>query len=93
MSAPAAMCPDKKLDWFMTNPNWRDEHRSEVRELVEKRWLESYVGQGESTSTALLDENKKKEPTVRLFFSLCTMEVTTIYQHYLASLQVGYSSS
>ncbi len=59
------MCPDKKLEWFMANPDWRDEHRSEVRELVENRWLESYVGQGESASTVLLDKNRKEEPTVR----------------------------
>jgi hypothetical protein len=57
----------------MTNPDWQDEHRSEVQELAEKRWLESYVGQGESTSAVIIDENKKKErPTVRHFnfFSL-----------------------
>lgn len=38
------MCPDKKLNWFDKNPDWRTEDRAEARRLVRERWEDSYSG-------------------------------------------------
>jgi hypothetical protein len=37
------MCPDKKLDWFNKNPDWRDEGRVEAQHVVTQRWSETYA--------------------------------------------------
>ncbi|KAJ7019651.1 hypothetical protein C8F04DRAFT_975384 [Mycena alexandri] len=37
------MCPDKKLEWFQTNPGWRHEDRVEADLVVRARWTESYA--------------------------------------------------
>jgi len=37
------MCPDKKLEWFNHNPDWRAEDRDLVNEVVRKRWSETYA--------------------------------------------------
>lgn len=37
------MCPDKKLEWFQTNPGWRPEDRLEADRVVRRRWAETYA--------------------------------------------------
>ncbi|KAJ6600177.1 hypothetical protein B0H10DRAFT_1824761, partial [Mycena sp. CBHHK59/15] len=37
------MCPDKKLEWFQTNPGWRPEDRLEADHVVRRRWAETYA--------------------------------------------------
>ena len=36
------MCPDKKVDWFDKNPDWRLEDRIEARRIIRERWTETY---------------------------------------------------
>jgi hypothetical protein len=37
------MCPDKKIQWFDNNPDWRPEDRLEAGRIVRQRWSESYA--------------------------------------------------
>lgn len=37
------MCPDKKLEWFNNNEDWREEDRVEVDRIVCARWTETYL--------------------------------------------------
>jgi hypothetical protein len=37
------MCPDKKVQWFESNPDWRSEDAWEVKRIVMQRWTESYA--------------------------------------------------
>ncbi|KAL6302973.1 hypothetical protein BKA93DRAFT_735840 [Sparassis latifolia] len=52
-----AMCPDKKLEWFNKNPDWRSEDRAEVARILQARWTEAYagtlVGQSSHASTVM----------------------------------------
>ena len=59
------MCPEKKVDWFDKNSDWRPEDKLEVRKIVHKRWAESY---GASLSTETMATSwdgwsAKGEPT------------------------------
>lgn len=36
------MCPDKKLEWFQTNPGWRSEDRLEADRVIRRCWTETY---------------------------------------------------
>ncbi|KIJ05696.1 hypothetical protein PAXINDRAFT_141102 [Paxillus involutus ATCC 200175] len=38
-----AMCPDKKVEWFDKNPDWRHEDRVEARRVVRERWEKTYA--------------------------------------------------
>ncbi|GBE85873.1 hypothetical protein SCP_0803950 [Sparassis crispa] len=38
------MCPDKKLEWFNKNPDWRSEDRAEAARILQARWTEAYAG-------------------------------------------------
>ena len=37
------MCPDKKIDWFTLNEDWRPEDHAEVDRIVRARWTETYL--------------------------------------------------
>ncbi|KAJ6619310.1 hypothetical protein B0H10DRAFT_1793912 [Mycena sp. CBHHK59/15] len=37
------MCPDKKLDWFNTNPGWLPADRVEAEHIVRQHWEETYA--------------------------------------------------
>jgi hypothetical protein len=37
------MCPDKKVQWFESNPDWRLDDAQEVRRIVMRRWTDSYA--------------------------------------------------
>jgi hypothetical protein len=37
------MCPDKKVQWFESNPDWHPEDAQEVRRIVTQRWTDSYA--------------------------------------------------
>jgi hypothetical protein len=39
----SVMCPDKKLNWFNDNEDWREEDRLEVDRIVRTRWTETYL--------------------------------------------------
>ncbi|KAG2335249.1 hypothetical protein BDR05DRAFT_898746, partial [Suillus weaverae] len=37
------MCPDKKMEWFTKNPDWREEDKIEARRIATQRWSETYA--------------------------------------------------
>ncbi|GBE89936.1 Putative AC transposase OS=Zea mays PE=2 SV=2 [Sparassis crispa] len=45
-----AMCPDKKLEWFNKNPDWRAEDHTEAAHILRARWTESYAGDSNDMS-------------------------------------------
>ena len=46
------MCPDKKLDWFNDNEDWREEDRLEVDRIVRARWSDTYLKSSASPVSA-----------------------------------------
>jgi hypothetical protein len=46
------MCPDKKIDWFTLNEDWRAEDRAEVDRIVRKRWTETYLKHSATPNSA-----------------------------------------
>ena len=53
------MCPNKKMDWFKANDGWRSEDRTEVGNVVRKRWTETYLKRSTTPNDAT---NKPKAP-------------------------------
>ena len=43
MTPSKVMCPDKKLRYFEQNADWRADDVTEVKQLVEARWQDSYA--------------------------------------------------
>jgi hypothetical protein len=37
------MCPDKKVQWFKSNPDWCPEDAQEVQHIVTQWWTDSYA--------------------------------------------------
>ena len=54
------MCPDKKLDWFNDNEDWREEDRLEVDRIVRARFTDTYQEFSASPSHAST-QNKPSE--------------------------------
>lgn len=79
------MCPDKKLSWFNLNPDWREEHRVEVRKLVEQRWTESYMGEAgiEDISHSQRATGNKSGVCLRFFTVIMKTD------NFLLALQMG----
>ena len=48
----SVMCPDKKLDWFNNNEDWREEDRVEVDRIARARWSETYLKHSASASSS-----------------------------------------
>jgi len=57
-----AMCPDKKVEWFEKNSDWRPEDRIEARRMVRNRWTESYA---KSSSSTVAHRSDAEPPTKR----------------------------
>jgi len=57
-----AMCPDKKVEWFEKNSDWRPEDRLEARRMVRSCWMESYA---KSSSSTVAHRSDAKPPTKR----------------------------
>jgi hypothetical protein len=55
-----AMCPDKKVEWFEKNSDWRPEDRVEARRMVRNRWTESYA---KSSSSTVVRRSDAEPPT------------------------------
>ena len=60
---PEAMCPEKKVDWFDKNPDWRPEDRAEARWIVQNHWEESYSSVSQPTIPAM-SRDKDGQPKV-----------------------------
>lgn len=59
------MCPEKKVEWFDKNPDWRPEDRAEARRIVQKRWEESYLSISQPTIPTT-SRDKDGQPKVRM---------------------------
>jgi len=55
------MCPDKKLEWFTENPDWREEDRIEAWHVATQRWSETYAP---TTADLLLTQSSSCLPAV-----------------------------
>ncbi|KAJ6545063.1 hypothetical protein DFH09DRAFT_1509464, partial [Mycena vulgaris] len=56
------MCPDKKLEWFQTNPGWRPEDRLEADRVVRHRWAETYATREGLETTPAANQAAKAPP-------------------------------
>ncbi|KAF8960348.1 hypothetical protein BDZ97DRAFT_1905934 [Flammula alnicola] len=56
------MCPDKKLDWFNENEDWRPEDRVEVDRAVRARWSETYLQRSSSSQNSAASSSTEKPP-------------------------------
>ena len=60
------MCPDKKLDWFNENEDWREEDRVEVDRIVRARWTETYLKGGASPSNSTTQASTQNNPSKKV---------------------------
>ncbi|EPQ54972.1 hypothetical protein GLOTRDRAFT_60857, partial [Gloeophyllum trabeum ATCC 11539] len=85
------MCPDRKLEWFNKNEDWRQEDRVEVDRLVRHRWNETYAPK---TSVATEGASVTSEPVkARSRWASAHREADSSSYRYAEDTIEGYLSS